>query len=286
MMGIRFPVMPWAGSCVPLQECNQWLVVELKHIYPFFLQLLLILLLLTELPGPRGHGEIHFPMNHGAEPELCSKDFPVLPWAQQVKVDQFFSCQNSGILCCRSPGMPCLAYVRICVLECFKAPGNPVSWSKDKGRPMDILKEDPGSTATALTPCSSFTEDLFPVLSIPLLTSWKVSFVMTAPWNVFFSYPRIPASRKLKFGHSARTSHQSSSCTIPSSGIKKNPALLHWKNDINRAWMICGCTESGKAELRQVELSAQGTEKHGHAFSCPFCWKSRWHLTTESGWDF
>lgn len=79
MMGIRFPVMPWAGSCVPLQECNQWLVVELKHIYPFFLQLLLILLLLTELPGPRGHGEIHFPMNHGAEPELCSEDFPVLP---------------------------------------------------------------------------------------------------------------------------------------------------------------------------------------------------------------
>lgn len=79
MMGIRFPVMPRAGSCVPLQECDRWLVVELKHIYPFFLQLLLILPLLTELPGPCRHREIHIPMNHGAERELRCKDFPVLP---------------------------------------------------------------------------------------------------------------------------------------------------------------------------------------------------------------
>lgn len=95
IMGIILPViaehwMSWTGSCVPREECYQRLVVELKHIYPSFLQLLLILTLLTELPRPSRHREIHSHMNHSAEAELCCKHFPVLSWSDQVKVDPFF----------------------------------------------------------------------------------------------------------------------------------------------------------------------------------------------------
>jgi len=99
IMGIVFPViaehwMSWTGSCAPLEECYQRLVVEPKHIYPCFLQLLLILTLLTELSCPSMRREIHSHMNHRTEGELYRKDFLVLSRTDQVKVDQFFCCPS------------------------------------------------------------------------------------------------------------------------------------------------------------------------------------------------
>lgn len=113
IMGIILPViaerwMSWTGSCVPLEECYQWLVVELMHIYPFFLQLLLILTLLTELPRPSMHREIHSHMNHSTEGELYCKNISVHSWIDWVKMDWFFllsklnlQLQECSILCCR-----------------------------------------------------------------------------------------------------------------------------------------------------------------------------------------
>lgn len=131
--------MSWTSSCVPLEECYQWLVVELMHIYPFFLQLLLILTLLTELPRPSMHKEIHSRMNHSAEGELYCKNVSVHSWTDWVKMDWFFCCrfkaevterrhfvlQTPQTSCCHS--LPSRGFALLAVLVHF-LPHDPKIW--------------------------------------------------------------------------------------------------------------------------------------------------------------
>lgn len=206
--------MSWTSSCVPLEECYQWLVVELMHIYPFFLQLLLILTLLTELPRPSMHKEIHNCMNHSTEGELYCKNVSVHSWTDWVKMDWFFCCQSSAsklkpqsasFLCCRPlrhrAAMPYPAED----LHCWQFWCIFASWSKDMDNqtypermptckpPRCIRRHTPSSHVAAFQ-----LENRQPsILFIPLLDPWQprqFCNTMTAPL-----YMKMLSSDALRF---------------------------------------------------------------------------------------